>query len=215
VTLGTCYSVWMTVWYSGCTLHTRQSSTQNNKYQVSHKHSCFSWWWARSRPKHVEIDKYAKNKLCTKLALFTRLRTQSPAYYYIIKNTLYTMQRNVCEWADALCYSEEEKGSKRGFRAWVTYQWEHKLSWKQMYPVILSMLIAYHTPNLMSCNGTSWITMGFLYTNIYYFESSYTPWDKKKMASLLYVTSVDLYACGWVTISVTSYVISVLTVNDL
>jgi len=22
------------------TLHTRQSSTQNNKYQVSHKHSC-------------------------------------------------------------------------------------------------------------------------------------------------------------------------------
>jgi len=26
-----------------------------------------------SRPKHVEIDKYTKNKLCTKLALFTRL----------------------------------------------------------------------------------------------------------------------------------------------
>ena len=59
-------------------LHTRQSSTQNNKYQVSHKHSCFSWWWAQSRPKHVEIDKYTKNKhtknkVCTKLALFTRL----------------------------------------------------------------------------------------------------------------------------------------------
>jgi len=59
------------------TLHTRQSSTQNDKYQVSHKHSCFSWWWARSRPIHVEIDKctknkYTKNKLCTKLALFTR-----------------------------------------------------------------------------------------------------------------------------------------------
>jgi hypothetical protein len=28
-TLGTCYSVWMTVWY-------------NNKYQVPHKYSCFS-----------------------------------------------------------------------------------------------------------------------------------------------------------------------------
>jgi hypothetical protein len=26
------------------TLHTRQSSIQNNKYQVSHKHICFSWW---------------------------------------------------------------------------------------------------------------------------------------------------------------------------
>ena len=24
------------------TLHTTESSTQNNKYQVSHKHSCFS-----------------------------------------------------------------------------------------------------------------------------------------------------------------------------
>jgi hypothetical protein len=55
------------------TLHTRQSSTQNNKYQVSHKHSYSSWWWAHSRPKHVEIDKYTKNKLCTELPLFTRL----------------------------------------------------------------------------------------------------------------------------------------------
>ena len=49
-------------WLSGMQehmfLHTRQSSTQNNKYQVSHKHSCFSWWWRHSRPKHVEIDKY-------------------------------------------------------------------------------------------------------------------------------------------------------------
>jgi len=35
------------------TLHTRQSSIQNNKCQVSHKHSCTSWWWAHSRPKHV------------------------------------------------------------------------------------------------------------------------------------------------------------------
>ena len=41
-----------------CTLHTRQSSTQNNKYQVSQKHSCFSQWWSHSRPKHVEINKY-------------------------------------------------------------------------------------------------------------------------------------------------------------
>jgi len=64
--LGICYPVWMTVWYAGCTMHTRQSSTQNN----------------------VETDKYNKNKLCTKLALFTRLRTQSSAYYYSIKNTL-------------------------------------------------------------------------------------------------------------------------------
>jgi hypothetical protein len=44
------------------TLHTRQSSTQNNKYQVSHKHSCISWRWAHSRPKHVEFDKYKHTK---------------------------------------------------------------------------------------------------------------------------------------------------------
>jgi len=56
-----------------CRMHSRQSSTQNNKYHVSQKHICFSWWWTHSRPKHVEIDKYTKNKLCTKLVLFTRL----------------------------------------------------------------------------------------------------------------------------------------------
>ena len=55
------------------TLHNTQSSIQNNKYRVSHKYSCFSWWWAHSRPKHVEIDKCTKNKLCTKLVLFTKL----------------------------------------------------------------------------------------------------------------------------------------------
>jgi hypothetical protein len=57
------------------TLHTRQSSTQNNKDQVSQKHSCLSWWWVHSRTKHVENDKYkyTKNKLCTKLVLSTRL----------------------------------------------------------------------------------------------------------------------------------------------
>jgi len=63
------------------TWQTRQSSTQNNKYQVSHKHGCFSWW-AHSHVKHVKIDKYTKNKLCTKLALFTTLyRDARPTKY--------------------------------------------------------------------------------------------------------------------------------------
>jgi len=35
------------------TLHTGQSSTQSDKYQVSHRYSCFSWWWAHSCPKNV------------------------------------------------------------------------------------------------------------------------------------------------------------------
>ena len=53
-TLGICYSVCLTVSYAGCTLHIRQSSTQSDKYQVSHRYIYFSWWWAHSRPKHVE-----------------------------------------------------------------------------------------------------------------------------------------------------------------
>ena len=67
----------ISVWYAGCTLHTRQSSTQNNKYPVPQKRSCVSWWWAHICPKHVEIDKYTKNKLCTKLVLFTRIKRTS------------------------------------------------------------------------------------------------------------------------------------------
>jgi hypothetical protein len=35
-------------------LHTRRSSTQSDKYQVSHWYTYFSWWWAHSCPKHVE-----------------------------------------------------------------------------------------------------------------------------------------------------------------
>ena len=36
-------------------LHTRQSAIQNNKYQVSHKYSCSSWWWTWRGPKHLEV----------------------------------------------------------------------------------------------------------------------------------------------------------------
>ena len=84
-TLGTCYSVWMAVWYAGA----YAPAYQNNKYQVSHKHCCFSGWCAHSRPKHVEIDKYTsnkytKNKLCTKLALFTRCNIY--IYIYMTSN---------------------------------------------------------------------------------------------------------------------------------
>ena len=65
------YLFWYAVWNS--TLHIRQSSTQNNKHQVSHQHSRFFWWWAHGLPKRVEMVKYTKNKLCTNLALSTRL----------------------------------------------------------------------------------------------------------------------------------------------
>jgi hypothetical protein len=89
--------------------------------QVSHKHSCFSWWWAHSRLKHVEIDKYkcTKNKLCTELVLFTRLYKYAPSTKHEIQNiniriqdkyfedsldmetklTSFSHQRNFCDCA--------------------------------------------------------------------------------------------------------------------
>ena len=47
------------------TLHTRQSSTQSDKYQVSHRYSYFSWWWAHSRTKLVEKRNKHTKKNCT------------------------------------------------------------------------------------------------------------------------------------------------------
>jgi hypothetical protein len=82
----TCFrqlSVWMTVWYAGCTLHTRQLSIQNNKYQVSHKYSCFSWWWAHSRPKHVEKRNKHTKKNC------------APSWLYLQDYTGMCGQQNV------------------------------------------------------------------------------------------------------------------------
>ena len=55
---------------SSSTLHTRQSSTQNNKYQVSHKYSFFSWWWAHNHQKLVEkVNKHTK-KNCAPIWLY-------------------------------------------------------------------------------------------------------------------------------------------------
>jgi hypothetical protein len=96
VALVTLYG-WMTGMREHMLLHTRQSSTQNNKCQVPHKNSCFSWWWAHSCSKHVEIDKYTKhkhtkNKLCTKLALFTR--TISDVFNYSVFSKTKQFRRN-------------------------------------------------------------------------------------------------------------------------
>jgi len=37
---------------------------QNNRYQVSHKYSCFSWWWAHSHLKYVEKRNKHTKKNC-------------------------------------------------------------------------------------------------------------------------------------------------------
>jgi hypothetical protein len=59
---------WLTGMHS--TLHTRQSSKQNNKYRLSHKHRYFSWWLAHSRPKHVEKRNKHSKKNCAPKGLY-------------------------------------------------------------------------------------------------------------------------------------------------
>ena len=59
------YHALMNVWYAGYfTLHTRQSSIQSDKYQVLHKYSYFSWWWAHIHLKHVEKRNKRTKKNC-------------------------------------------------------------------------------------------------------------------------------------------------------
>jgi len=48
----------------GTNLHTRQSSTESDKYQVLHRYSYFFWWWTHSRPKHVEKRNKHTKKNC-------------------------------------------------------------------------------------------------------------------------------------------------------
>ena len=46
-------------WLSGMTLHTRQSSTQTDKHQLSHIYSYFSWWW-HTVARHCRENKHIK-----------------------------------------------------------------------------------------------------------------------------------------------------------
>jgi len=64
----------MTIWYAGHSdLHTRWSSTQSDIYQVSHRYNWFSWWWARSCPKHVENRNKYIRKTVHQVGLFTKI----------------------------------------------------------------------------------------------------------------------------------------------
>jgi len=79
-------------WLSGMQehmlLHTR---IQNNKYQVSHKHSCFSWQWAHSRPKHVEIDKHTKKNFLQQVGFIYKIILQSPDDGHIVAQNMWRL----------------------------------------------------------------------------------------------------------------------------
>jgi len=70
-------------WLTGTTLHTRQSSIQSDKYQVSHRYSQFSWWWAHSCPKHVEKRNKRTKKIC------------APSWLYLQDYTGIHSQQNI------------------------------------------------------------------------------------------------------------------------
>ena len=53
--------VFVTLYGMNSNRKTRQRSIRSDKYQVSHRYSNFSWWWAHSCLKHVQKrNKYTK-----------------------------------------------------------------------------------------------------------------------------------------------------------
>ena len=66
-----------------CRVQTGQSSTQSDKYQVSHRYSYFCWWWAHSHPKHVEKRNERTKKNC------------APSWLYLQDYTRMHGQQNI------------------------------------------------------------------------------------------------------------------------
>ena len=60
-----------------------QSSTYSDKYQVSHRHSYFSWWREHSRPKRVEKRNKHTKKNC------------APSWLYLQDYTGMHSQQNI------------------------------------------------------------------------------------------------------------------------
>ena len=80
-------------------LQTRQSSTQSDKYEVSHRYSYFSWWWAHSHPKHVEKRNKHTKKNCAPSWLY--LQDYTGLFKMIVgvlttSHTQYTWDRTIC-----------------------------------------------------------------------------------------------------------------------
>jgi len=101
ITVSVWHLVFVTLceWLSG--LQTRQSSTQSDKYQVSHRYTYFSWWWAHSCPKHVEKrNKHTKKKTCAPSWLYlqdyTGMHGQHIYFYSMFISFLYVFQATVC-----------------------------------------------------------------------------------------------------------------------
>jgi len=65
----------MDEWYSFHPAY--QSSIQSDKYQVLHKDSYFSWWWARSRLEHVEKGNKHIKKIVHQVGFIYKITRQT------------------------------------------------------------------------------------------------------------------------------------------
>ena len=147
---------------------------QNNRYRALQKHSCFSSWWAHICPKHAEFDKCIKNKLCTKLALFTRLYRDAWSIKY--KISINIEDRLKCFIQDLLhltgYFSRHSEKYEDGnlCNLATCYIWQH------IYIVGIVLLIYTRTPffnlatsvasypsSFISCNGPLRVLINLLW----------------------------------------------------
>ena len=81
-------------------MHTRQSSTQSDKYEVSHRYSYFSWWWAHSCPKHVQKRNKHTKKNCALSWLYlhdyTGMHGQQNIKFYSVPPVKSGVDRDSC-----------------------------------------------------------------------------------------------------------------------
>ena len=110
-----------------------QTVIQNNKYQVSQKHNCFSWWWAHSRPEHVETVKYTENKFVHQISFI--YKTNCPLYYrgeYL----------NVNVWfiEDVLL---EQKNTMKKAALWGTYDISYAACLKKSVSIFVAYIYIY------------------------------------------------------------------------
>jgi hypothetical protein len=123
-TFGICHYVWMMSGMLGgihSTLHTRQSSTQSDKYQVSHRYSYFSWWWARSRPKHVEKRNKHTKKNCAPSWLY--LQDSCNSRVHKRPSLQITMAHE-----QPICLTSKNVGNMHNMRVWIT--WKTVWQWR-------------------------------------------------------------------------------------
>jgi hypothetical protein len=89
------------------TLHTRQSSIQNNKYQVSHRYSCFSWWWAHSRPKIWRKEINILRKMVRQVCFIYKIRLAMYVFVTLscVRLTILTVKKTIANIMSVRLYS--------------------------------------------------------------------------------------------------------------